>query len=81
MVLLLMFFFSLILYFAEKYIVGCRDWFDVIVNLLPYLRLLMYAKYISFMVVSSNVYGIIFYQMYLTPCLTTPTPPPPIFTW
>ena len=62
---------------AEKALVGCRDWFGVIVNLLPHLELLLYAKPISLIIVSTNVYGIIFDQVYLLSRLTTP--PPPLF--
>ena len=65
--------FSFICHISEKSVVGCRDWFGVILNLFPHLELLMYAKHISLLVDSNTVYGIIFYQMYLLPC------PPPFF--
>ena len=75
MVLLLMLLFSFRLHVLEKYIVGRRDLFDVIVNLLSHLELLLYAKPISLTVGSTDVYGIIFYHVYLLPWLTTPPPP------
>ena len=59
---------------AEKDIVCCRYWFDVIVNLLSRIDLLMYAKPISLLVDSNNVYRIVFYQLYLLSWLTTPPP-------
>ena len=75
MVLFLVFFFSFRWHVEEKGLVGYRDWFEVIVNLFMHLELLMYAKSISFLAGSTNVYGIIFYQMYLLPWLTIPPPP------
>ena len=77
MVLFLVFFFSFRWHVEEKGLVGYREWFEVIVNLFMHLELLMYAKSISFLAGSNNVYGIIFYQMYLLPWLTIPPPPPP----
>ena len=50
---------------AEKDLDGRIDWFGVIVNLLPCLELLICAKPISFLIGSTNVYGIVFYQVYL----------------
>ena len=70
--LLLMLFFYFRCHVAEKSIVDHIDWFGVILNLLTHLELLMYAKPISFMVGSTNVYGIIFYQVYLLPWITIP---------
>ena len=67
LVLLMILMFSFIFHVAEKYLVGRRDWFGVIVNLLLHLELFIYAKPISFLVGSTNVYVIIFYQMYLLP--------------
>ena len=67
-----MVFFSFRFHVADKSFVGCRDLFGIIVNLLPHLELLMYAKPISFLVGSNNVYGIIFYQVYLLPWITIP---------
>ena len=76
MVLLLMILFPFRFHVAEKSIVGHRDLFIVIVNLFPHPELLMYAKPISFPVGNTNMYGIIFYQIYLQPCLNNP---PPLF--
>ena len=50
---------------AEKALDGSIDWFAVILNLLPCLELLIYSNPISFLVGSTNVYGIFFYQVYL----------------
>ena len=61
LLLILLFFFRC--NFAEKYIVSRRDWFGVIVNLLPHIALLIYAKPISLLVGSTNMYGIIFYPV------------------
>ena len=72
LVLFLKMFFPFIFCVAEKALVGCRDWFGVIVNLLPHREMLMDAKPITLLVGSTNVYGIIFYQVYLPPCLTIP---------
>ena len=74
MVLLLMILFPFRFHVAEKSIVGHRDLFIVIVNLFPHPELLMYAKPISFPVGNTNMYGIIFYQIYLQPCLNNPPP-------
>ena len=60
---------------AEDAFVGRRDWFGVIVNLFPHIKLLMYDKCISFMVGSNNMYGVIFYQVCLLPWLITPLSP------
>ena len=66
----------LIFYFkfhiAEKSLVGRRDLFGIVLNLLPHLELLMFSKPISFLVGSPYVYEIIFYQLYLLPWITTP---------
>ena len=72
MVLFLVLLFSLGCHVSERSLVGRRDLFVVIVNLLPYLELLIYAKPISFLVGSTTVYGIIFYQVYPLPWLTIP---------
>ena len=72
LVLLLMLLFYFRRHVAEKYLVGHRDLFDAIVNLLPHLELLMYSKPIPFLVGSTNVYGIIFYRVYLLPWITIP---------
>ena len=53
----------------ENTLVGCRNLFGAIVNLLTH-ELLMYAKPIALMVGSTNINGGIFYQMYLLPWLT-----------
>ena len=45
---------------AKEALVSRRDRFGVIVKLLPYLELLMYAKPILLLVGSNNVYGTIF---------------------
>ena len=42
--------------------VGCRDLFGAIVNLLS-LELLMYAELLKFTIGSNNMYEGIFYQM------------------
>ena len=55
---------------AEKSLVGRMDWFGVTVNLLPHLELFIYSKTTSLLVVSTNAYGIIFYQIDLLPWLT-----------
>ena len=44
-------------------LVGCRYLFGVTLNLLKNIELLMYAKPISFLVGSTNIYGGIFYQV------------------
>ena len=67
MLLIILFYFRC--HVAEEYLVERRDWFGVNVNLLPHFDLSMYAKPISFLVVITNVYGIIFYQVYILPCL------------
>ena len=78
MSLFLMILFSFRCHDGEEAIVVRRDRFGGIVNLLPYLELLMYAKPTSFMVGSTNVYSIIFYQVYLLPWLNIP---PLFLTW
>ena len=55
---------------AEKSIVGRIDWFGVIINLLPQIELLMYDKPISLLVGVTDMCGIVFYQVYLLPCIT-----------
>ena len=57
---------------AMKSLVGRRDLFGVIVDLLPRLEFLIYYKHISFLVGSNNVYGIISYQVYFLPYITFP---------
>ena len=57
----------------DNNIVGCRDSFGAIVNLLP-IELLIYAEPLEFLVGIINIYGGIFYQMYLLPQLTIPYP-------
>ena len=74
LVFFLIFWFYLICYVAQKDIVGPRDQFGLILNLLPHLELLMYAKPISLLVGSTNFYGIISYQMYLLPWITASPP-------
>ena len=59
-------FFSLV--FSE--IMGCRDLFGDIVNLLQIIDLLMHDRPLVFLVFSYNIYGGIFYQMYLLSQLT-----------
>ena len=61
MVLLLMLFFSFRCHVAEKALAGRIDQFGVILNFLMRLEFLMYAKPISFLVGSNNVYGVVFY--------------------
>ena len=56
----------------EKTFAACGDWFGAIVNLLLHLQLLMYDKTILFLIGSTNVYGIIFYQVYLPQWLNIP---------
>ena len=67
-----MFLFSLRCHDAKKDLVVRRDIFGVILNLLPHIEFLMYVKTILLMFGSNNVYGIIFYQVYLLPWLTIP---------
>ena len=43
--------------FLRKTLVGCRDWFGVIVNLLTHIELLNYTKTISLLMGSTNFYG------------------------
>ena len=59
---------------VDKAHVGRRDLFGVIVSLLPRLELLMYAKPISFLVGITNLYEILFYQVYLLTWITIITP-------
>ena len=68
--LLLVILFSLRVPCVDKSLVFRRDWFGVTVNLLPHLEFLIYAKPNSFLVTSTNAYGIIFYQVGLLPWLT-----------
>ena len=62
-------FFSLRCPAAEKARVVRRYLFDVTVKLLPHIELLIYTKPTSFLVGSTNAYGIIFYKVYLLPRL------------
>ena len=68
-----MFLFHFRFYVAEKAPVGRRDIFGVIVNLLPHLELLINAKTISFMVASTNVYGVF---LSIVPPIMAHYPPP-----
>ena len=70
LVLFLVILFSFGFHVAQEALVRLRDFFGVISNLLPHPELLMYAKPIHFLVGSTNVYGIIFDQVYLLTCLT-----------
>ena len=72
----LMIIFSFRFHVAEKALVDRSDWFDVILNLLQHLELLIYAKIISFLVGSNNVYGVISYQFHLLTWINTH---PPLF--
>ena len=67
------FFLMVLFYFrgpvAEKALAVRRELFGVTVNLLPHIELLIYTKPTSFLVGSTNAYGIIFYQVDLLPWL------------
>ena len=52
-------------------LVVCRYWFSDVVHLLSH-ELLIYAKSLAFMVGNTNIYGGVFYQMYLLPCINIP---------
>ena len=55
---------------AGNTLIGCRDWFGDILNLLNNIDLLLYAEPLTFLVISINIYGSIFYQVYLIPWIT-----------
>ena len=75
--MLLIIFFSYGYHIAVNTLVGYIEQFGAIVNLLSHNEFLfMYAKLIPFLVGSTNVYGILFYQVYLLPQITIP-----FFTW
>ena len=57
---------------ADNNLVVFRDLFGDIVNLFLHLELLMYSKTLEFLVDSTNMYGGIFYQIYILPWLTIP---------
>ena len=63
---------------SEKALDGSIYWNGVIVNLFPCLDLLIYSKPISFLIGSTNVYRILFYQVYL---LLRITNLPPFLNW
>ena len=66
------FLFYFVCHVAEKALVGHRELFGDVLNLLRHIELLIYAKPVSFLVGSTNVYGVIFYQVYLLSWLTIP---------
>ena len=58
------------LFFVFSWLIGCRDLFSGILNLLQNLELLIYSEPLLFMVGGYNIYGGVFYQIYLLPHLT-----------